>query len=154
MTTAIEMSASDAAPLRLSEDDEGATNVPDLLIKEYVYTQTFLIPPDGWGDFEALLETYLSYMLNDTDLLFYKATWFCGLEATPKGRLYTLHFFLFSHLKFSAVREGQAQSRRAELESPEFLRAHLSSKFLFDDIHFHTSLLAEESTLTRCRTFK
>jgi len=158
------------SPLRLSEEDDAGdrslapADTPDLLVKDYIYTQTFTVAEEGWRDFETLLEDYISYMLEDAGLIFYKATWFCGLEAlqTTAGsspsqvtsRLYTVHFFLFSHRIFTEVPEGQASSRRAEIEAPDFLRAHLSSKFPYDEAHFHTTLVAEQSTFTRSRTFK
>lgn len=155
------MSSSLELTLQLSVDEETGDppGAPDLLIKEYVYTQRFLIPEAGRCDFEALIPRYLHHLLDEVGLLFYKATWYCGLEPSPGccERQYTFHFFLFSHRNFTQVfenDEGQVTSKRAVIERPDFLKTFLSSKFVFDDAHFHTSLLAEQTTHTRSRSFK
>ena len=134
----------------------------DLLVKEFIYIQTISVPELQREDFELRLHGYLRHMLDELGMYFYKATWFCSLE-TREGleglgeephRLYTIHFFLFSHKHFTEPGAELASSMKTQIETQEFLESQLYAGLTYDHAHFRSKIMAEQNTLVRSRTFR
>lgn len=53
---------------------------PDLLMKEYIFSQIFTVPKANRERFETGIRAYIPYMLNDFGMYFYRATYLTAVE--------------------------------------------------------------------------
>jgi len=127
----------------------------DLLINEYIYVQTFAVKEDQRLKFEQALIKYVSYMLNDLGLFFYKATWLCGERVRDNfsnldgdHRIYVIQFYLFTYDHFA-----KNTNQREVCESKEFLTTHFEGLFDMDN-GFRTRIDFEQMTIFRKPEFQ